>query len=514
MKYLLSADEMKKYDQSTIEKIGIPAGVLMERAALAVRDYILNLHLQEKTAFVLVGYGNNGADGLALARLLSDRGFEVEVCAVGNAEHRTALWDIQRNVLEFYEIPFVEKPNAGSYGVIVDSLFGIGLSREVSGDYQKHIEMINGLKGYKCALDIPSGIHATNGEVLGNAFRADVTITFGFLKRGLLLYPGCEYAGNVVLADIGINEKAFLGVEPELFFLDEKPAELLPKRLESGNKGSFGKVLMVCGSLNMAGAAILSAKACYRVGAGMVKIITCPENRVIVQETLPDAMLGTYEDLQDGMNWADVLVIGPGIAQSENALQALKAVICECKKPLLIDADGINLLAQNRELVDVLRKQGIEGRSIVLTPHAMELMRMLKACELCSESESDDSNGIRDFSMEDLKKEYFFYGKKLASFLHGVVVAKDARSFVCKESGPCMVNVCGNCGMAVAGSGDVLAGMIGGLMAQKMSTFESACTGVYFHALAGDEAAKELGEHGLMASDLIDYIWKVGKKDF
>ena len=497
MKYLLSADEMKEYDRNTIETIGMDAGILMERAALCARDHILQSGISPRTAYVLAGYGNNGADGLALARLLAEEGYLVEVKTVGNAARRTPMWSRQRSILEHYpEVRFVDGPSKECYGVVVDALFGVGLSREVTGDYQEAIAEANQLQGYKCALDIPSGIHGTTGEVLGTCFEADATVTFGFYKRGLVLFPGCKYAGKVILGEIGITKRSFFGKLPELFTFDAEEEYALPQRAPEGNKGTFGKVLMVCGSKNMAGAAVLSGRACYRIGAGMVKIISCEENRAIIQETIPDAMYGTYEGLIESMGWADVLVIGPGISTGEEAGEALREMISEGNKPLLIDADGINGLASDWKLIETLSNQGEQGRQIVLTPHCGELYRLLNAWE----------DGPED--MTELKKQFFFFAKRLAARLHAVVVAKDARTLVCREEGKCFLNVRGNSGMAVAGSGDVLTGIIAGLMAQGKEAFEAGCVGVTIHGVLGERAASELGEHGCMASDLISYMRK------
>lgn len=497
MRYLLSAEEMKEYDCNTIERIGLDAGVLMERAALCAREHILQSDISSQTAYILAGYGNNGADGLALARLLAEEGFLVEVKTVGNAAHQTPMWSRQQSILEhFPEVTFVNMPTREDYGVVVDALFGIGLSRELSGAYAEAIREANQRKGYKCALDIPSGIHATTGEVLGLCFEAEATVTFGFIKRGLVLYPGCKYAGKVILGEIGITERAFFGREPELFTYEEAYECILPRRLPEGNKGTFGKVLMVCGSRNMAGAAVLSGTAGYRMGAGMVKLISCEENRVILQETIPDAMYGTYDTLRESMDWADVIVIGPGISMGKEAQEALETVICDSMKPMLVDADGINLLAGSPKLLEYFAEQGKRGRQLVLTPHCGELLRLLGAWE----------DGPKQ--METLKRNLFSFAGTLAKRLHAVVVAKDARTFVCRENGRCFLNTRGNSGMAVAGSGDVLAGIIGSLMAQGMQAFDAACMGVTIHGTLGDRAASELGERGVMASDLITYLVK------
>lgn len=495
MQYLVSAAEMKRYDNNTIEKIGIPALVLMERAALAAFEKVQNYCENGKKRHILVmaGVGNNGADGLALARLLAEASYSVEVWCVGNTEKATKQWRQQAEILKYYPVKMGTQPKNNCYDVLVDGLFGVGLSREVKGEYAEAISLFNRLEGWKLALDIPSGIDADFGKVLGSAVKANETVTFGFCKRGLVLYPGCEYAGKVHVADIGISGTSFLGEEPRMIRLDTPICELLPKRQAVGNKGTFGKVLLVAGSMNMAGAALLSARAAYRTGAGMVKVITAPENRVIVQETLPEALLGSMEDLKESLRWADVLAIGPGLGKEESAKVALEMVITDSEKPLLIDADGLNLLAEDASLRRKLAQEGRRGRSIILTPHVGELSRLVGK------------------SILECKEDLLTVSCALSAELHSVVVAKDARTYICQEQKPICLNTSGNSGMATAGSGDVLSGIIVSLMGQGMDAFEAACVGVYLHGKAGDKVAEKLGEHACMAGDMADLcgsFWK------
>lgn len=487
MKYLVTSGEMKKYDANTIDRMGIPGMVLMERAAMAAFQYIQEWRCRNAgegiSVLILAGVGNNGGDGLALARLLAETGTEVFVWCVGREDKATGQWKQQREILRNYDVPVGSKVPDREYTILVDALFGVGLSREITGEFAEAVERFNAKKGWKVALDVPSGLDSDTGKIPGSAVRADVTITFGFCKRGLVLYPGCEYAGEVITASVGISEKSFFGEEPGMFCCDETMDMLLPERDRTGNKGTFGKILLVAGDINMAGAALLAARAAYRVGAGMVKVITPPENRIIVQEMLPEALLGTAGDLRESLDWADVIAIGPGMGKSENAGKMLETVICDSRLPLLIDADGINLLAETPRLQQTL-KAG--GRSVILTPHVGEFSRLM------------------GMPAAVLKEDLPGYGLQLSGRLQAVVVAKDARTFVCREGAPVCVNIRGNSGMATAGSGDVLAGIIAGLLAQGMEAFEAACAGVNIHALAGDRAADMLGEHALLAGDIVE----------
>ena len=475
--------------------------VLMERAALAVADEVCRgcnksgSSQRKKYVYVLAGVGNNGGDGLAVARLLSERDFYVEVHCVGDESKASEQWKEQYAILQHYDVKLVDAPTRRDYDCLVDALFGVGLSREVEGVYREAIEKYNALDGFKVAVDIPSGIHSDNGSVLGCAVKADTTVTFGFCKRGLVLYPGCGYVGEVQIADIGITERSFCGREPEMFTYDEPVADLVPERNPAGNKGTFGKILLVAGSVNMAGAAILAAKAAYRSGAGMVKVITPADNRVIVQEMLPEALLGTEDDLEKSLEWADVIVIGPGLGKTSVALENLRTVLAEGHKPLVIDADGLNLLAENPKLMEQLSKTGATGRVIIMTPHVGELARLTGK------------------SIAECKADLTSVALALAKDIHAVIVAKDARSHVCAQGHPIYLNTSGNSGMATAGSGDVLAGICGALLAQGMNGFEAATVAVYLHGKAGDMVAERLGEATCMAGDLIEEIGKAWKQE-
>ena len=487
--YLVTASEMRQYDNNTIERIGIPACVLMERAALAAVHKIEAYCRDKKTGrqvLIMAGMGNNGGDGLAVGRILTERGYRVEVWCVGNAEKASGQWEQQKKILEHYPVEWSEKPKTQSYDVLVDALFGVGLSRKVEGCFAEAVGLFGTMEGWKLALDVPSGIDSDTGQICGCAVQADQTVTFGFCKRGLVLYPGCEYAGEVETVDIGISEESFFGRKPEMYAYVGLVPELLPKRKKDGNKGTFGKVLLVAGSENMAGAAVLAAKAAYRMGAGMVKVITPAQNRTILQETVPEALYGTMENMKEGMEWADVIAIGPGLGKGAAALEALSEVILESDKSLLIDADGLNLLAEQPSLRESLAAQGKKGRNVILTPHVGELSRLMGR------------------TIGDCKQNVALCGIELAAELHAVVAAKDARTMVCGEGHPVCVNLSGNHGMATAGSGDVLAGIIGALLAQGLNAFEAASLGVYIHGMAGDAVTEKIGAYSCMAGDIAE----------
>ena len=253
MRYLVTAQEMKQYDKNTIEYLGIPGPVLMERAALAAEDFLKERFdaVKERTkVLIFAGMGNNGGDGLALARLLAADGYTVSVRLVGDPEKATEQWKSQWQTLQHFPVKTDSNTQADEYNVIVDALFGVGLSRPVEGIYAEAVEEMNVAEGFKLALDVPSGICSDTGRVLGCAFLADATITFGFCKRGLVMYPGTDYAGQVHIANVGIGPESFLGQSPEMYTYDSCEQHL-PDRTSSGNKGTFGKALLVAGMVKV-----------------------------------------------------------------------------------------------------------------------------------------------------------------------------------------------------------------------------------------------------------------------
>lgn len=403
-----------------------------------------------------------------------------------------------------------------NYDLAVDALFGIGLSREISGIYQKKIEWLNQLSGKKAALDIPSGVSARDGSVLGCAFRADLTITFGFLKRGMLLYPGRELCGVQKTADIGITAESFLGEYPAGTTLDRKTDDTVKaflSRSQNSHKGSFGKVLLMAGSAGMPGAALLAGEAVLRSGAGMLQIVSPPENREIMITRLPEAMyqaLSEDTDWEKLLGWCDAVVAGPGIGQGQAAAQSMERIMMfmsdeGLQKPLVLDADGLNLVASSERLSGLIKAYTAQGGIVVMTPHMAEFTRLLHC-------------GIQELQSGRLEKMEQYVRE------NGVIlVGKDAATVVgCEEEGAFRyyINQTGNSGMATAGSGDVLSGIMGALTAltavrqkagekkgteaaEKEAYFQAASVAVYLHGLAGDMAVEKYGEVSMKAGDLM-----------
>lgn len=501
--YLVTTDEMKAYDSTTINEIGIDSLVLMERAALKVTERVLyhykSLKRNETDSVLIVcGVGNNGGDGLCTARMLADEKVPVCVVLFGNRRKATKETKKQVKILENYEIECLTAiPKDKQFLIVVDALFGVGLKGNIEGEYACIIEQMNALEGYKIAVDIPSGVDADKGNIMGTAFKADETVTVAYQKRGLFLFPGCEYSGEVINAKIGITERSFKDKFPAMYTLKGNYIELFEGRKRSGNKGTFGKLLIVAGSQKMAGAAILAGLAAYKAGCGMVKLIIPEAIRSVIQIRLPEVLILTYEN-SDGLTeeektaikeqekWADAIVIGPGIFTGKSSCDLVRLVLTELHLPTLLDADALNIISREYIVRDLLNKKIKRGEDVILTPHMGELSRLLRV------------------SKDVVVKNEWMSTKTMADILGGVVVGKSARTYVCQREKETYLNTIGNDRMATAGSGDVLTGIIGAFLAQGLPAYAAAVKGVYLHAFAGDIAKENAAGMGLVAQDIID----------
>lgn len=492
MIYLPTGEQMRRADLYTIEEIGVPSMVLMERAALEVVRCMEEEQLDFRRVLVICGSGNNGGDGYAIARLLHLKGHDVTIFFAGNSQKRSEENAQQAKIAAHYEIPVITNLDTEEYSVIIDALFGTGLKREVTGHYREILCSVNQMTGKKVAVDLPSGIHDTTGARMGIAFCADLTVAIAFPKRGLFLQEGNVCAGKILTGDIGISSETFsegtvtFGYEKQDLFLG------FPKRKKNSHKGSYGKVLMIAGSKGMSGAAYLSAKAAYAVGAGLVQIYTHEENRVILQQLLPEAIITTYdtfdsEQLEKLIQWADLIGIGCGLGKSDTAERVMQYTLKRALVPCVVDADGINILSKHMEWIEET------NALIVLTPHMKEMSRMLQ----CS---------VRELIEQRMEKLHAFVERYKV-----VCVLKDARTLVAKEHRNTYLNLSGNAAMAKAGSGDVLAGVIVGILAQQCEPYTSACLGVFLHGLAGDMARDKKGAYSVLASDLVVEISSVLK---
>ena len=492
MQLWVNAAQMKAADQYTIQKLGVPSLELMEHAAQACVQVLEDEKVDLSHVCVVCGSGNNGGDGFAIARILQNNRYSVETFCVGNPEHYTEETQEQMHRLQECggKITY-GMPQEDSYSVVIDAVFGVGLSRKVEGRYRQVIEQMNRMRGTKFAVDIPSGLSATTGCILGCAFKADYTVTFQLKKIGLELSQGRTMAGRVIVPDIGISTDSICE-DQEIVRTAGKDIyrKMLPDRPEDSNKGTYGRLLVIAGSKGMAGAAYLNAHAAYMTGAGLVRIYTSSDNREILQTLLPEAIVTTYEEynkeeLLSLLTWADSVCIGSGLGMSRLSEKILKTVIEYVKVPCLIDADGLNLLAENKNYLNQMAE-----RRFVITPHMKEMSRL---------------TGI---SVEELKADRIQILKDFSSRYRITCVLKDSRTLIASEEKGIRMNLTGNSAMAKAGSGDVLAGVISGWMVQEKEAEDAAELGTYIHGLSGDLAKFEKGVYSVMARDLIEYISK------
>lgn len=489
----VSCSLMKKLDQNTITHMGIPSLVLMERAALKTAEEIeaeICSRRSSEKILCVCGSGNNGGDGIAAARILFLHGYQAEIFLAGNPDHMTEETRSQLQTALNYHVPVVNNPDFCEYTTIVDAVFGIGLARPVEGKYKELIQRMNQAEAWKVAADIPSGVNGNTGEIMGAAFQADLTVTYAFLKKGLCLYPGRKLAGRVSVADIGIYRDPSLMEHNKIW--QDADLKILPKRVPEGNKGTFGKVLAVAGSQGMCGAAYLCAAAAFAVGAGMVRILTEQPNRIPLQVNLPEAMIDCGEDeavFEKAFHWCDVLIIGPGLGCSEKSRRKVQWFLEKAfllKKRVVLDADGLNLLAENPKWKKYLSDH------VVVTPHIGEMSRLTG--KTVKEIQGNREKAACDY----------------AALTGTICVLKDACTVTADPGGNTWFNLSGNPGMATAGSGDVLSGILSGVfcmyLTQDMNTEKScgtAALGVFIHGRAGDLAAKEKGQYGMKAGDLI-----------
>lgn len=518
MKYLVKKGEMKQYDTNTMEVFGIPSLVLIERAALAAAQELERDGLPEHSRILIAcGTGNNGADGLVIARLLYLKGHNVQILIVGNRTKATPENQKELEIARNYGIPVmtaeeflyrntetqadtehpVQTDLMMAYDLVADAVFGVGLSRRLEGIYGELLACLNRLPGKKAAIDIPSGIDADDGSVLGVAFQADLTITFSYEKVGMRLFPGQSYCGKIVCRSVGIDEHSFLtdtkrGHDPLIAAFTPEDLALIPARRPHSNKGSYGKVLVIAGSVNMAGAAIFSARAAYLSGCGLVRVLTSEENRTIIQGTVPEAVLTTYnskkpdmESVIAALQWADVIVCGPGLGTGDVSHKLVHTVLKNAAVPVIMDADALNVIAEE---TDILQKPHTE---LIITPHLGEMARL----------QGVTVSYIQDHLIET--------AEEFARTYNLICVLKDARTITAIPYERTYVNLSGNNGMATGGSGDVLTGVIAGLIAQGAKPELAAPLGVYVHGLAGDAGAKTCGRYSLMAQTLLEALPKI-----
>lgn len=502
---VVSSEEMRELDRLTIEKHGVASLTLMERAGRGVAEALLHRfgRVAKKGVLIVAGKGNNGGDGLVVARHLKKKRIPCEVVLLARKEEisRDASHNLKTYLKakgKLFEAPpgSLELLSQRLKGkrLLVDAILGTGLKNEVSGFYAEVIHWMNASGLPVVAVDIPSGLDADRGKPLGVAVQAQMTVTFGHPKVGVVIYPGLSYAGQLVVVDIGIHPKARDEVSPKTELLEERDIGwLVPSRQPDTHKGSYGHLLVMAGSRGKTGAAILACRAAMRMGSGLVTLAAPRSLNTIFAGSLVEVMTEPLKDNSEeeiepltDQGWhrlldkKSALLFGPGIGVKESTRNALRWLLRNLDVPWVIDADGLNNLA-----ADVERLRGAKTPPI-LTPHPGEMARLMG---------SDTATVGRDRveAARTFARDHRCY-----------VVLKGARTVMASLDGKVFINPTGNPGMASGGTGDVLAGMLAGLLTQGLEEEDALKLGVFLHGFVGDQAARARGEVGLIASDIIE----------
>lgn len=474
---LYRAAQIRAVERVAIEQLDIAGLQLMRSAGLAAFDVLKQHWPRALRIAVFCGGGNNGGDGYVIARLALQAGMQVALFSVVDVE--VLQGDARQAHVDFLAAGGRVQTFEGKLvatDVVIDALLGTGLARAVSDGFERAIKLINATECPILALDIPSGLHADTGQVMGCAVRADITVTFIGLKTGLFTGQAANHRGVVIAADLHVPAVAFHGITP---FANLTTVTPLPRRPRDAHKGHFGHLLLVGGNLGFSGAIRLAAEAALRTGAGLVSIATHPAHAAVLNIDRPELMCHAIEHLSAFKRLLDkvtVIVVGPGLGQDGWARMLFDEVVA-CGKPCVLDADALNLLAHS----------SFKSENRLLTPHPGEAARLLK----CSTAE--------------IVLDRYLAAKQLQTQYGGVCVLKGAGSIVA-DATSLTVATSGNPGMACGGMGDVLAGMCGALIAQGLSIADAARSGVQLHGEAADLAASEQGERGLLASDLFPFI--------
>ena len=505
---VLTAAQMQETDRRTIEDLGVPGVVLMENAGRLVAEAIIDRYRERLAAGILIvaGRGNNGGDGYVIARYLLHAGWPVRTLVL-IADRRRITGDAAVN-LEILERcggeielvdsmeSFVTAAAGWDECVLVDAIFGTGLSKPVSGLQAEVIAWLNQNTAPVVSVDIPSGVDASSGRVLGCCVMADMTVTFAMPKIGLVSYPGAGFVGELRVADIGIPPFVGDGVVAECLLVDRDEAcRMLPLRPSDGHKGTFGHLLVVAGSLGKSGAAVMVAESALRGGAGLVTL-ACPagiqpivagQRAEIMTVPLPDCSGELSSQSQPLIRalLADrqALALGPGLGVGSACASLVRDLVADCTLPMVIDADGLNALEGHLELLQ--RRRSIDT---VLTPHPGEMSR------------------LTGLTTVEIQQNRYAIAREFA-VCHGVtLVLKGARTLTATPDGSVFVNQSGHAGLATGGMGDVLTGLIGSLLAQRLPAATAAPLGAFLHGLAADRLVSRYGDAGLLAGDLMDEL--------
>lgn len=505
--FLVTAKEMRELDRLTIEECGTPGHVLMERAGAGATAALLKAfpHVRSTPVVIIAGKGNNGGDGLVIARLLKKKGIKCEVLLAAKKTEVTG--DALRNLSAFLRLRgrvievtapahlSLVQEKLSRCGLVVDALLGTGLHSPVQGLMAALIDLINMSGVPVVAVDIPSGLDTDRGEALGTAIQAELTVTFGYPKLGQFTVPGAAHAGRLVIADIGIAPEALAAVRPQTALLTAADVgALVRERQCAAHKGDFGHLLVLAGARGKSGAAVLCGGAALRVGTGLVTLAGPSSLNSVFSSTLIEAMTIPFPERPDGSLSLDEAAIaraiqgksavafGPGVGVSADTIGLTRWLLQYSEQPLVIDADGLNCLATD---LSVLREAQVP---VVLTPHPGEMARLINS------------------SNAEVQAHRLEVARTFAAQHDCYLVLKGAYTVIAAPDGQAWINATGNPGMASGGMGDVLTGILSGLLAQGYAPSEACALGVFLHGYAGDGAAQEKGESGILARDLIERL--------
>ena len=499
---IFTTAQIRELDKYTIEHEPIASLDLMERAARVLTQVVVQEWTVATPIVIFAGPGNNGGDALAMARMLSEQNYQVSVYLFNISGHLSADCAANKQRLldtklakNFVEVSTeFDPPVLDSNTLVIDGLFGSGLNKPLAGGFASLVKYINASPSKVVSIDVPSGLMTEDNayNVRANIIRANMTLTLQHPKLSFLFPENQQFVGQLRVLDIKLSKEGIEKIEASFTMIEESDVrERLLIRSPFAHKGQMGTALMIAGCYGMAGAAVLATKACLRAGVGKVVVNSPRRNIPILQTAIPEAVVrsGSEETIfAETIDTDDyqAMGIGPGLGQSEQTAIALIAQLRRTQCPIVADADAINILANHRAWLQQLPKE------IILTPHPKELDRL--------EGHSADT-------YERITKAC-----NLAERLKGYVILKGHHTAICCPDGHVMFNTTGNAGMATAGSGDVLTGILTGLLARGYKPQDACIVGVYLHGLAGDLAAKEIGEESLIAGDIIQYIGKAFKR--
>jgi ADP-dependent NAD(P)H-hydrate dehydratase / NAD(P)H-hydrate epimerase len=492
---LLTSDQIHEWDSYTIQNEPILSIDLMERASIVFCNWFSGLFDTQNTVYIFCGTGNNGGDGLAIARILHQNFFNVKVfiCRISTSESEDFKTNLSRlplrsEILRGYINENDVFPEIEKEVIIIDAILGTGLKRPVKGYWAGFFEYLNESKNNIVAVDIPSGLYAdkTLKNTEGVAIEANFVFSFETPKLAFLMPENQHFIQSFFYESINLNQDFLKDIDAKNIYLTlDFVKRKIKKRDKFGHKGTYGHALLVVGSYGIAGAAVLSARACMRSGVGLLTVHTPQCNRLILQTTIPEAMVRTDADEYAISQNNDTVIyeaigIGSGIGKAGRTASALKIYLSKTNKPMVIDADALNLISDNPEMIDLIPKYSI------LTPHPKEFERLFGKTK------------------DDFERLELLRNKAKALKIN--ILLKGAHTIVADTEGVCYFNSTGNAGMATAGSGDVLTGIITGLLAQGYEPSNAAIIGVYIHGKAGDFAERVVGQEALIASDIIDNL--------